>query len=137
MVEPRRMALQAANDLPQARSPRKLAVKQGDELTFGGQPTYPLVGAMLGHKAIKRRPGNMLQKIVQNAILVPQRAVMELQGIYQVAVVGSDNKASIRTVKVGETQDGLWIIEEGLTADDRVVVEGIQNVKDGALVNIK
>ena len=93
-------------------------------------------------------PGNVLRPgqfgrvravmtVKKNAILVPQRAVMEMQGIYQVAVVGSDNKASIRTVKVGETVEGMWIIEEGLTTEDRVVVEGIQNVKDGAAVNVK
>jgi membrane fusion protein (multidrug efflux system) len=101
-----------------------------------------LVGVSFPNPGNMLRPGQFgrvraVMDVKKNAILVPQRAVMELQGIYQVAVVGSDNKASIRTVKVGETQDGLWIIEEGLTADDRVVVEGIQNVKDGALVNIK
>ncbi len=61
---------------------------------------------------------------------------MELQGSYQVAVVGSDNKVAIRTVKVGETVDSMWIINEGLQPDERVVVEGVQNVKDGAVVNV-
>ena len=93
-------------------------------------------------------PGNILRpgqfgrvravmNVRKNTILVPQRAVMELQGSYQVAVVASDNKVAIRTVKVGETVDAMWIINEGLQPDDRVVVEGVQNVKDGAVVNIK
>ena len=69
--------------------------------------------------------------------MVPQRAVMELQGSYQVAVVGSDNKVAIRTVKVGETVDSMWIINEGLQPDERVVVEGVQNVRDGSVVNVR
>jgi membrane fusion protein (multidrug efflux system) len=61
--------------------------------------------------------------------------VTELQGGDQVAVVGSDNKVTIKTVKVGATVGSMWVIDEGLQLDDRVVVEGIQNIKDGALVN--
>jgi membrane fusion protein, multidrug efflux system len=71
------------------------------------------------------------------ALLVPQRAVMELQGSYQVAVVGPDNKVSIRRVKVGPRVDSLWVIEEGLQPGERVVVEGIQKVRPDAVVNPK
>ena len=70
-----------------------------------------------------------------DALLVPQRAVSELQGSYQVAVVGDDNKVSIRPVKVGEKVDQMWIINEGLKAGERVVVEGTQKVRPGAVVN--
>jgi membrane fusion protein (multidrug efflux system) len=91
-------------------------------------------------------PGNVLRpgqfgrvraamSVKKNALLVPQRAVMEIQGSDQVAVVGSDNKVSIKSVKVGETVGSRWVIDEGLQANDRVVVEGIQNVKDGVAVN--
>lgn len=73
----------------------------------------------------------------QGALLIPQRAVTELQGTYQVAVVGSDNKVSIRLVKVGERVGTLWIIEEGLKPGERVVVEGVQKVRGGAIVNPK
>jgi RND family efflux transporter MFP subunit len=73
----------------------------------------------------------------QGAMLVPQRAVTELQGSYQVAVVGTDNKVSIRTVKVGEVTGNLWIIEDGLKPGERVVVEGVQKVHAGTLVNPK
>jgi RND family efflux transporter MFP subunit len=70
------------------------------------------------------------------ALLVPQKAVTELQGMYQVAVVGSDDKVSIRTVQVGERSGPMWIIEQGLKPGERVVVEGVQKVRDGVSVKI-
>jgi membrane fusion protein (multidrug efflux system) len=71
------------------------------------------------------------------ALLVPQRAVSELQGSYQVAVVGGDNKIEMRTVKVGERSGSMWVIEDGLKDGESVVVEGIQRIKAGAVVNPK
>jgi len=71
------------------------------------------------------------------ALLVPQRAVSELQGGYQVAVVGSDNKVGIRTVTVGDRVGTQWIIADGLNRGERVVAEGVQKVRTGALVNPK
>jgi RND family efflux transporter MFP subunit len=73
----------------------------------------------------------------RGALLVPQRAVQETQGVYQVAIVGSDDKVALRTVKVGEQVDGLWIIAEGLKPGERVVTQGLQKVKDGIVVNPK
>jgi membrane fusion protein (multidrug efflux system) len=70
-------------------------------------------------------------------LLVPQRAVTELQGTYQVAVVGPDNKVDIRPVKAAERVDLLWVIDEGLKPDERVVVEGIQKVRQGMPVTPK
>jgi membrane fusion protein (multidrug efflux system) len=70
-----------------------------------------------------------------NAILVPQRAVGELQGNYQVAVVGADNTVSIKGVQVGERVGTLWVIRQGLAPGDRVVAEGTQKVGNGAKVN--
>ena len=72
-----------------------------------------------------------------DALLVPQRAVSQLQGGYQVAVVGADNHVEIRSVKVGDRTGALWIIEEGLKAGESVVVEGLQRIKPGAAVNPK
>jgi membrane fusion protein (multidrug efflux system) len=66
-----------------------------------------------------------------NALLVPQNAVLETQGQYQVAVVGSDNKVSMRTVEVGQQAAGLRIIEKGVSPGERVVTEGLQMVHDG------
>ena len=73
----------------------------------------------------------------KGALLVPQRAVTELQGTYQVAIVTADNKAHIRPVKVGERSGALWIIEEGLKPGERVVVEGTQKIKEGSPVTPK
>lgn len=70
----------------------------------------------------------------KDALLVPQRAVQELQGTYRLAVVGADNKVALRTVKVGDRIGNLWIIAEGIKPDERVIVEGVQKVKDGAPV---
>jgi len=70
----------------------------------------------------------------KGALLVPQRAVQELQSIYSVAVVGTDNKVSFRNVKVGPKDGSLWVIAEGLNPGDRVVVEGLQKVREGAVV---
>jgi RND family efflux transporter MFP subunit len=71
-----------------------------------------------------------------NALLVPQKAVTELQGIEQVAVVGDDNKVSIRSVRTGERVGPMWIVEDGLKPGERVVVEGVQKVREGVTVKI-
>jgi len=71
------------------------------------------------------------------ALLVPQRAVQELQNLYNLAVVGADNKVSFRTIKVGPREGTLWVIEEGLNPGERVIVEGLQRVADGTVVNPK
>ena len=71
------------------------------------------------------------------ALLVPQRAVSELQGGYQVAVVEADNKVDIRTVAVGDRVGNRWIIASGLNPGDRVVAEGVQRMRTGVHVNTK
>lgn len=73
----------------------------------------------------------------EGALLVPQRAVSELQGSRQVAVVGKDNKVSIRPITAGEKVGSQWIISGNVKAGDRVVVEGLQKVREGAVVNPK
>jgi RND family efflux transporter MFP subunit len=70
----------------------------------------------------------------KSALLVPQRAVTELQGSYQLAVVGPDNKVSIRSVKVGPNIGKMLIIQDGLKPQERIIVEGLQKVKDGTVV---
>ena len=76
-------------------------------------------------------------RMQNGALLVPQRAVSELQGGYQVAVVDADNKVNIRTVKLGERVGNQWIIAEGLKPGESVVAEGVQKVRPGAKVNSK
>ena len=66
--------------------------------------------------------------------MVPQRAVSELQGTYQVAVVGTDNKVSFRPVKVGEKSGSMWVITEGLNPGETVVAEGTIKVRPGMVV---
>jgi membrane fusion protein (multidrug efflux system) len=88
------------------------------------------------------RPGGFgnirtVARLEKGALLVPQRAVSDVQSKYLVAVVGSDNKVAIRPVVVGEKTGSEWIISEGLKPGDRVVAEGIQKVKDGQQVNPK
>jgi membrane fusion protein (multidrug efflux system) len=91
-------------------------------------------------------PGNVLRPgqyakvrvamdVKKGAILVPQRAVSELQGSYQVALVGPDNKVTIKVVKTGPVEGNLWVIEEGLKPGDKIIVEGLQRVKSGMTVN--
>lgn len=85
------------------------------------------------------RPGQYAQvravtSVKENALLVPQRSVSELQGIYQVAVVGDDNKVNVRNVKVGDKIDQNWVIENGLQPGEKVIVGGVQKVQPGATV---
>jgi RND family efflux transporter MFP subunit len=85
------------------------------------------------------RPGQFgrvrfVSYIRPGALLVPQKSVVELQGSYQVAAVGNDNKVSLRTVKVGERIGAMWIIDEGLKPGERVVVEGVQKVRENMQV---
>jgi RND family efflux transporter MFP subunit len=76
-------------------------------------------------------------EVRRGALLVPQKAVSELQGTYQVAVVGADNKVSIRAVKAGDRVGPMWIVEGGVKPGEQVVVEGLQKVQNGATVKIK
>jgi len=93
-------------------------------------------------------PGNVLRpgqfgriraitNLQHGAMLVPQRSVTELQGRYQVAVVGPDNRVSIHAVEVGDRVGPMWIVKSGLNPNDRVVSEGTAKVKDGTVVTPK
>jgi RND family efflux transporter MFP subunit len=93
-------------------------------------------------------PGNILRpgqygrvrvetSMKKGALLLPQSAVAQTQGSYQVAVVGGDNKISMRTVKPGETLGTMWVIEEGLKPGEQVAVEGLQRLRDGTLITPK
>jgi membrane fusion protein (multidrug efflux system) len=128
------------------------------ELILADGTVYPREGSFyfadrqvnLGTGAIRLagvfpNPGNILRpggygkvraavRTQKDALLVPQRAVSELQGSYQVAVVGADNKASIRTVALGNQTGNQWIVTDGLKPGERVVAEGTQKVHPGSLV---
>jgi membrane fusion protein (multidrug efflux system) len=101
--------------------------------TLGIEATFPNPDGLL-------RPGQYarLRAVIdekQNAILVPQIAVQELQGTYSVAVVGADNKVTLRTVQAGERIGSLWVIDSGLKSGEKIVVEGLQKVREGVTVN--
>jgi len=74
---------------------------------------------------------------IHGALLVPQPAVSELQGTYQVAVLDGANKVSVQPVKVGDRVGSMWVIREGLKPGQRVVVEGVQKAVPGTTVNPK
>jgi membrane fusion protein (multidrug efflux system) len=131
------------------------------QLILADGSTYPYEGSFYfadrqvneGTGAIRiaglfRNPNNILRpggygkvraviRLQQGALLVPQRAVSELQGGYQVAVVGGDDRVSIRTVTVGERVGADWIIADGLKQGERAVAEGVQKVRPGMQVNPK
>jgi membrane fusion protein (multidrug efflux system) len=90
-------------------------------------------------------PGNVLRpgqyariravtELRKGAILIPQQAVSELQGVYQIGVVGADNKVTIKTVKLGPQFGDMWVVESGLEVGDNVVVDGLQRIKTGMTV---
>jgi RND family efflux transporter, MFP subunit len=136
-------------------SPIELELILGDGTVYPHKGNFLLADRQVDQKTgairlagIFPNPGNVLRpgqygrvramtSTKHDALLVPQRAVTDLQGTYQVAVVGSDNKVAIRTVKVSDRADSMWIIEDGLKAGDLVIVEGIQKVRPGVVVNPK
>jgi len=95
--------------------------------------------------ALFPNPGNVLRPgqygrvrcvmgVRKGAAVVPQRAVVELQGGYQVAVVDAQNKVTMRAVRVADRLGSLWVVEEGLQPGERVIVEGLQKVRTGVVV---
>jgi len=97
--------------------------------------TFPNPGAIL-------RPGQFgkvrfVPDEVKNALVVPQEAVTELQGSFQVAVVDQSDKVNIRPVKVGERIGAMWQVTDGLKPGDRVIVQGTQKAREGATVAVK
>ena len=156
--------LQASDKVQQRYKEREKGEKYKGaavELILGDETVYPhkgeffLVDRQVDVKtgtirvaALFPNPNNLLRpgqfarvraitKTRENALLVPQRAVTEMQGSYQVAVVTPENKVDIRPVKVGERTGTLWIIDKGLSPGERVIVEGLQKVKAGMTVEPK
>jgi RND family efflux transporter MFP subunit len=97
--------------------------------------TFPNPGGIL-------RPGQFgkvrfVADMKKGAMVIPQEAVSELQGSYQVAVVDQDNKVSIRPVKMGERIGQMWEVTDGLKPGNKVVVQGLQKAREGAQVTVK
>lgn len=101
-----------------------------------------LVTALVNNPGGLLRPGQfararIVAEVLEGAVVVPQAAVMEVQGSYQLALVGADGKAEIRPVQVGPRVGTDWVIASGLKPAEQVIVEGIQKVRTGAPVTVK
>ncbi|HEX4603551.1 MAG TPA: efflux RND transporter periplasmic adaptor subunit [Candidatus Angelobacter sp.] len=148
----RRFPTEATVEEQRRRIPLHLILSDGHEyeqtgrIYFADREINPATGA-IRIAGLFANPNNLLRpggygrirasvRSHDGALLVPQKAVIELQGNYQAAVVGDDNKVKIRPIKVGERVGGLWIVNEGLQAGERVVVEGLLKVRDGSPVKI-
>jgi len=148
----RRFPTQASVEEQRRHMPLELLLADGSvyerpgTIYFADREVNPATGA-IRIAGVFPNPSNLLRpggygrvrasaKTQNGALLVPQRAVIELQGSQQVAVVGSDDKISIRPVTVGERIGNLWIVTEGLKAGERVVVEGLMKVRDGTPVKV-
>jgi membrane fusion protein (multidrug efflux system) len=115
------------------------------KVDFADREVDPTTGALLVQASFPNpdemlRPGQFARvkakvKVIKDGILIPQRCVTELQGLYSVFVVNNSNKAKKRDVKVGPKIKQFWLIAEGLKPGEKVVYEGLQKVKDGAVVN--
>jgi membrane fusion protein (multidrug efflux system) len=138
---------------PGSATPLKLLLADGSLYSHAGRVYFtdrqvdPKTGT-IRVVATFPNPGNILRPgqfgrvqavkgTARGAVLVPQRAISEMQGRYQIAVVGPDNCVSLRSVKVGTRMDALWVIESGLQAGERVITEGGARVADGAMVTPK
>ena len=111
---------------------RSLDIKTGSIRYY---VTFPNPGNIL-------RPGQFgnvrfVADMKKGAMVIPQEAVNELQGSYQVAVVDENNKVSIRPVKMGERIGAMWEVTEGLKPGDKVVVQGLQKAREGSTVTVK
>jgi len=130
--------------------PLQLSLANGEVYPHPGRIVFVDRGVNAQTGAIRiaaafANPGNLLRpgqfgrikaqtNMHRSAVLIPQRAVTELQGAQQVAVVGGDNKVNIRTVKLGVQVGSMVVVEDGLHAGDRVVTEGVGKLRDGVPV---
>lgn len=101
--------------------------------TLGIEAEFPNPDHLLRPGQYTRVRAQIDQK--KDAILVPQTAVQELQGTYSVAVVGADNKVSLRPVQASDRIGSLWLIDSGLKPGEKIIIEGLQKVRDGVTVN--
>jgi RND family efflux transporter MFP subunit len=149
----RRFPTESGRQAEFKRTPLDLVLADGTTYAHQGTVDYADRAVNQGTGAILiaglfPNPGNILRpggygkvraatKTETDALVIPQRAVTELQGSYQVAVVDAENNVSIRTVTPGERTGSDWIIAKGLKAGERVVAEGAQKVRPGSQVNPK
>lgn len=121
--------------------PRKGWVVMADRQVDVKTGTIRIAGAFENPGEILR-PGmfgriRAITGVDKDALLVPQRSVVETQGSYSVVVVGSNNQASIRPVKTGERFGQMWVITEGVKRGEQVIAEGMQKAREGVTVRPK
>jgi membrane fusion protein (multidrug efflux system) len=148
----RRFPTEQSVEAERKRMPLQLILGDGNvyertgTISFADREVNPATGA-IRIAGVFPNPTNLLRpggygrvrlsvRTVAGALLVPQRAITELQGGHQVAVVDGDNKVSIRPVTVGDRIGKQWIVTDGLKAGERVVVEGLLKIRDGAVVTV-
>ena len=153
--------LRIARRAPGAATAQAPRAREGIELTLADGTKYPQTGRVntveravdpttgtLGIELLFPNPEQLLRpgqygrvrillETKSGALLVPQRAVQELQNLYSVALVDDSGKVAFRNVKVGQRVDSRWVIEEGLKPNENVVVEGLQRIQDGMTVSVK
>jgi RND family efflux transporter MFP subunit len=146
----RRFPTQASVEEQRKRIPLQLLLsdesvyERTGTIYFADREVNPATGA-IRIAGVFPNPNNLLRpggygrvrasvRTQNGAFLIPQRAVTELQGSHQVAVIGGDNKVSIRTVTVGDRVGKMWIVTQGLKVGEQVIIEGLQKVREGATV---
>ena len=147
----RRFPTGASREAQEAKMPLELILADGTiyprkgKVYFADRQVDPTTGS-IRIAGLFANPGDILRpggyarirtvtRVYPGALLVPQRAVTELQGSYQVAVVDSGHKVSIRNVQAGDHVGTMWVINQGLKPGERVVAEGLQKVRAGMQVN--
>lgn len=146
----KRFPTEASRQLQESKMPLELILADGTiyprkgKVYFADRQVDTTTGS-IRIAGLFESPGNILRpggyarirtvtRVYPGALLVPQRAVTELQGSYQVAVVDTGNKVSIRNVQVGDTAGQMWVIKQGLKPGELVVAEGVQKVRAGMQV---
>ena len=152
---------QYAERLKEAMQMPESERKESTELVFADGTVYPqkgkfsfvdrqvdpttgtiLIAANFPNPEHTLRPGQFAKaravlENISGALLVPERALVELQGSYQIGVLGEDNKAEIRPIKIGPRYKGQVVVTEGLKEGEKVIAEGVQKVRPGMVVNAK
>ncbi len=147
----RSLAEALAKEHDELKSEFELILIDGTVFEHKGRPDFvdrevdSATGAILVQSSFPNpeqllRPGlfakvRIKARVAKDAILIPQRCVMEIQGLYNVFVVNAENTVETRDIKIGSKVGSFWLITEGLKPGEKVVFEGLQKVKDGTVVN--
>ncbi len=146
----RHLAKEVSKQQDEQKANFELILIDGSTYEHKGKPDFvdrevdTTTGAMLVQASFPNpdkllRPGQFTKvrikgQVVKDAILIPQRCVMEIQGLYNVFVVDTSGKIETREIRVGSRVGSLWLITEGLKPGEKVVFEGLQKVRDGVTV---